>query len=256
MDIVKLTKKTFENFTGQKRIIGKSVLGSPIYSFTVVKTGYPKLIVQSAMHAREYITAYLNLKLMERFIRCGRAGTVAFIPLINPDGVEIALKKDGLYKANARGVDLNVNFDARWASGKSNVFERGSENYVGSAPFSEPETKALRDFTLLFAPDCTISYHSKGQEIYYEFFQDSAKKERDFLLAEKVALSTGYKIKSTPFSAGGYKDWCVEKLKIPALTIEVGSDDLSHPIGKENLYTIYSENKCVIEDVIKHLLGE
>ena len=193
MDIVKLTKKTFENFTGQKRIIGKSVLGSPIYSFTVVKTGYPKLIVQSAMHAREYITAYLNLKLMERFIRCGRAGTVAFIPLINPDGVEIALKKDGLYKANARGVDLNVNFDARWASGKSNVFERGSENYVGSAPFSEPETKALRDFTLLFAPDCTISYHSKGQEIYYEFSKIALKKKEIFYLPKKLRFQRDIK---------------------------------------------------------------
>ena len=58
-----------------------------------------------------------------------------------------------------------------------------------------------------------------------------------------MAKVTGYAIKSAPNSAGGYKDWCIEKLKIPALTIEVGNDDLTHPIGEEHLVEIYKQNK-------------
>ena len=175
------------------------------------------------------------------------------LTMLNPDGVKICLKENPLYKANARGVDLNVNFDARYGSGEKNVFCKASENYVGEHAFSEPESIAIRDFTLKVMPDATISYHSKGQEIYYEFFQDEFSRKRDCALAEKVAKVTGYAIKSTPNSAGGYKDWCIEKLKIPALTIEVGNDDLTHPIGEEHLVQIYKQNKKVIKVVTDYL---
>ena len=70
-------------------------------------------------------------------------------------------------------------------------------------------------------------------------------------VAEKFAEITGYKIKNVEkSSSGGYKDWCVEKLKIPALTIEVGSDELSHPISVENLEEIYEKNKYVAKALI------
>ena len=68
-----------------------------------------------------------------------------------------------------------------------------------------------------------------------------------------MAEITGYAIKSTPDSAGGYKDWCIQKLKIPALTIEVGDDSLSHPIKLENLDRIYQENKGVINASVEYL---
>ena len=58
------------------------------------------------------------------------------MPLVNPDGVRIALTRDKLWKANAKGVDLNVNFDARWGKGRRNVFSPAAENYVGPMPCS------------------------------------------------------------------------------------------------------------------------
>lgn len=246
MDIFNLTKKFYNSFNGEKGIIGKSVNNLPIYYFAVKKSSDPKLIVQASIHAREYITTYLVLKLIKDFERNGKFGSVYFVPMLNPDGVKICLKGNPLYKANARGVDLNVNFDARFSTGKFNVFKPSSENYVGEYAFSEPETQALRDFTLAVSPDASISYHSKGQEIYYEFFQTEKEKELHYILASGIQKITGYTIKSTPDSAGGYKDWCIEKLKIPALTIEVGDDSLSHPIQKENLQDIYKQNKGVI----------
>ena len=245
MNILSLNKKFFKNFNGEKLVIGKSLFGHPILCYGVIKTSYPKAIIQGTIHAREYITGYLTLKLINDFYKNGKVGSVYFIPILNPDGVMISLRKDKLYKANGRGVDLNVNFDARWSTGSQNVKSPSSSNYIGEKPFSEPETMALRDFTLKIKPDYTISYHSKGQEIYYEFFQGDLK--RDFEFAKEIARLTGYQIKKTPNSAGGYKDWCIQQLKIPALTIEVGDDRLSHPIKKKHLRKIYKQNRGIIE---------
>ena len=254
MNILDKTEKFYKEFLGEKGIIGQSVKDKNIYYFAVKKTDYPKIIVQSAIHGREYITAYLTLKLIRNFIKKGKSGTVYFIPIVNPDGVEISLTKKPLYKANANGVDLNVNFDALWGKGEKNVFNKGDENFVGEFPFSEPETRALRDFTLFVKPDLTLSFHSKGEEIYFEFLQEDERLIRDFKYAEIVSNCTGYQIKSTPFSCGGYKDWCINKLKIPALTIEVGSDELSHPIKRKNLRDIERKNRSVIFSLIDSFL--
>ncbi len=246
MDLFCEIESFYKKFNGKKGFIGKTVNGKNIPFFVVEKSCFPKVICQYSIHAREFITSFLALSQIKYFVRNGKVGTVYFIPAVNLDGIEICLNGNPLYKANARGVDLNVNFDAKWGMGEHNKMVKGDKDYIGESPFSEPETKALRDFTLCVKPDITLSYHSKGEEIYYEFGQDEIDKCRDYIYAKVVAKETGYLIKSTPNSAGGYKDWCIEKLNIPALTIEVGSDLLSHPIKECNLPEIYKKNKRVI----------
>ncbi len=162
-------------------------------------------------------------------------------------------KDFSLWKANARGVDLNVNFDARFGTGSKNTRQFGAENCTGDAPLSEPETRALVELTNKIKPDLTISYHSKGQEIYYQFYQDSQRLERDKTIAQAIARTTKYNVADVSgTSAGGYKDYCIEKLKIPAFTIEVGDDALSHPLKLSNLKQIYKENKNVIHNILKY----
>lgn len=236
----------YSEFSGKKGVLGHSAFGMPIFFMAVEKTKTPKIIFQYSIHAREYITSYLALEQVKDFMARGKKGTAYFIPCVNPDGVDIAEKDCRLYKANGRGVDLNVNFPADWGQGEKNTRQKGDENFIGENPFSEPETRALGDFTLSVAPDMTVSYHSKGEEVYYEFHQKGANKIRDKKIAKKVANLTGYQIKNTPNSCGGYKDWCIESLKIPAITIEVGADRLSHPIEKEQLNEIFKKNKEVV----------
>lgn len=253
MNVLENLSLFYKNFDGEKGIIGKTGLGEDILYLAVKKTQTPRVICQYSIHAREYVTTYLALKQIQHFLANGKRGKVYFIPAVNVDGIKIALTENPLYKANAFGVDLNVNFDARWGSGEKNLRVRGAENFIGKYPFSESETKALRDFTLKIKPQATISYHSKGEEIYYEFFQTKADKKRDFKIAKRIAKSTGYKIVSTPNSAGGYKDWCIQNLKIPAFTIEVGSDSLSHPIGIDKVGEIFEKNKGVINILTESL---
>ncbi len=247
MNVLEELNSFYRSYEGVKGYIGSSEKGKPVYYFAVEKSAYPVVVAQYAIHAREYITTYLAMAQIRDFIARGECGTVYFVPAANPDGIEIALKKNPLYKANANGVDLNVNFDARWGTGRSNVFKKAPENYVGERPFSESETRALRDFTLFVRADATISYHSKGEEIYWEFGQNGKARARDFKIAAALSETTGYPLVKTGGSAGGYKDWCIESLMIPSFTIEVGGDELSHPILKESLSGIFEKNKNVIK---------
>lgn len=243
-----LAKKGADVFT-----IGKSVRGKSLLCVRVGE-GEQTLFVTAAIHAREHATA--TLVLMQAEYALGRLkkgdGTIYFLPCVNPDGADIACGKQKppdfykgdprLYKANARGVDLNVNFDADWETGKSNVFSPAGANYVGEKPFSEPETEALKNFTLSVLPDVTISYHLKGREIYYDFRGYGNEKE-SLSLAKRVNEKLRYKIVADDgTSAGGYKDWCIKRLKIPSLTIEIGDDALYHPVSEKNLTEDYARN--------------
>ncbi len=182
-----------------------------------------QFIAVYAVHAREYVTALLALRHIKEGVRSGGW----LIPLLNPDGVHICETRDPMWKANARGVDLNCNFDADWGTGRLNTKKRGAENCIGDYPLSECESAALVRFTLRVKPAVTLAFHTKGGEIYWEYGGAG-----DELGAKIIAAHTGYAPKKITGSAGGYKDWCIQKLGIPAYTIECGDDLLTHPIER------------------------
>ena len=226
------------------------------------------ILITAGIHAREHIGSYLTMRQAEYALNHADAllaGGIYFIPMINPDGNEIAAKGVNseriknrmllngllknrdcrLYKANANGVDLNVNFDAGWGTGKQNRCIPGTENYIGAAPFSESETRALRDFTCFTRPASTVSYHAIGRELYWEYGQTGKVRERDERIAFCLNERLGYKIVGDDkSSAGGYKDWCIEKLKIPAFTVELVSGEHQHP------FTDYADAK---EDIARNI---
>lgn len=213
----------YNGYRAKKCVIGYSAQGRNIYAFHVGDDFGKQFMAVYAVHAREYVTALLALE----HIKQGVKGGGWIIPLLNPDGVVICETRNPLWKANARGVDLNCNFDADWGSGRLNTRRRGAENCIGDKPVSERETAALVRFTLRIKPYVTLSFHTKGGEIYWEF--NGAGDEEG---ARIIAAYTGYKPKKITGSAGGYKDWCIQKLGIPAYTVECGDDSLTHPIKK------------------------
>lgn len=217
-------REFYQSYSKRKCIIGYSCLGREIYAMHTGDELGRQFIAVYAVHAREWITARLALKHLNIPLKSG-GGWV--IPLLNPDGAQICQTAFPLWKANGRGVDLNCNFDADWGSGRLNVTVRGGENCIGDYPFSESETAALRDFTLKVRPFVTLSFHTKGEEIYWEYGGNG-----DMRGAEILSKVTGYTVKKIYGSAGGYKDWCILKLQIPAYTVECGSDSLTHPINK------------------------
>lgn len=266
MDIYQTVEQFFSTVQTEKAIIGKSVLGRNLYAVKI-GDGSPVGIAQYAMHGREYITARLAFE----HYRVGvKKGSFWLIPLVNPDGALLSelgldsVKREkekarlfelnkstdfSLWKANARGVDLNVNFAARWGKGAKNLRTAGAENYIGERPFSEPETRALKAFTEYIRPDYTVSYHTKGEEIYWYFYQSMRVCARDKALALALSRSTGYPLCMAKNSVGGYKDWCIQRLGIPAFTIEAGKDEYPHPLGEEALRDMNEKNGYALYDL-------
>ena len=227
--------------------------------------GIPVLI-HGAIHAREHLTTDLVIYLARLRIPDGLK--IYFVPMVNPDGVEIAVNgtenlPSGIkervksvtpdtryFKANARCVDLNVNFDARWGRGVSNVTYENFENYIGPYPFSEPESVALRDFTNRVKPKVTISYHLAGEEIYWGFEDNYNYKEQ----IKRFADATGYALKTSVGSTGGYKDWYVKNFDGIGITVEVGRSS-GYPYPETELDSIIEKNKNIL-NVVHDVLTE
>ncbi|MBR5252396.1 MAG: peptidase, partial [Clostridia bacterium] len=65
---------------------------------------------------------------------------------------------------------------------------------------------------------------------------------------------TGYlRVGGSGVVGGGYKDWAIDALEIPSLTIEVGSGD--SPLEENELYSIFDRNYMVLPAVAKWLEG-
>lgn len=143
---------------------------------------------------------------------------IIFIPCVNPDGVEIALHgaesagkfkesveramsgSRDLWNANARGVDLNHNFNAGWDVSKSLEISAGitapaPRRFGGYAPGSEPEVTALVRLCLRRMPRTAVALHSQGEEIYFEYGEHTP--ERAEHLAKIFAASSGYTLVKT-----------------------------------------------------------
>ncbi len=263
--IVALQEDGLELFNAGKSVLGKNLLATHVGEYSG-----PQVVIQGGIHAREYITSLLMVEQARNLFLNDtvRGGGIYFIFLVDPDGAELVL--DGLnnvpcqitknylldanggssdfsqYKANINLVDLNTNFNALWGTGSQNVFCPATEDFVGFYPESEREVQALINFTLKNKPLITISYHTKGNIIYWGFEGMSEQNlERDRAIGEQFSAITGYPLVFTENSSGGYKDWCINSLKIPAYTFEVGSEDLPHPLGEDVLPEIYARNKDI-----------
>ena len=258
----------------KKETIGYSVLGKPLYAIKL-GCGKKKLIITAAHHGKEWITSMLLNSLIVYFCQEKtdflKDKTIYFIPMVNPDGVNLCIKgitydlppyvKNrlmrmsengdfiGNWQANIRGIDLNHNYDASFSKGRAIQLERGiygpcSTMYSGEYPESEPETKAIVEFTKRISPDIVIAYHSQGEEIYYKYQGMCAPDAED--IARKMSDASGYQLILADglTDCTGYKDWVIEKFNIPAFTVEVGKGE--NPLPLSQFKKIFDDNLKLI----------
>lgn len=265
MDLNTLTQPYWNELRAQGAQIseiGYSLLGRPILAVHKGSYDGAQVVVQAGIHAREWATIPLSLAMMSRY---GGSGGVWCVPYTNPDGTLLCLQglqsvpDEGLksfllsvngnslnfsaWKANARAVDLNVNFNADWGSGKQNVFAPSPSDYVGARPQSEPETQTLVEFTLRNQPALTLSYHAKGSVIYQGFGCRVPYPEQ----ASQLARQMGYPLLSSEGSAGGYKDWYVATTGKIGLTVEIGRSDQTYEQIYEDLDAQIARQDGVLE---------
>ncbi len=193
--------------------------------------------------------------------------TICIAPAVNPDAMDLVTGEltsgayyDGAvriadafpaipfpdgWKANIRGVDPNLQYPANWERAREIKFAQGytkpaPRDYVGTAPLSSPEPRAMYDFTLGFDPAATLSYHTQGNVIYWKYLDMEPEGSRE--LANRLGEISGYLVEETPYASGfaGYKDWFIEHYDRPGYTIECGQGVNPLPIG--DFDEIYSRN--------------
>ncbi len=249
--------------------VGYSDQGTPIPALRIgsVEADH-HVLLQGAIHGREHATAWLLMAMAESWLNNGGFENLCIhiLPMVNPDGVAISqsgqlnddtrwvyltdikwghtLLEEAEYaarwKANGFGVDINRNFPTGWED-LDNRKEPSSQQYRGSEPFSSSEAKTLRDYSLQFAFDLTVSYHASGSLTYYDFGNNSVVNQRGLQLAKEFQRVSGYEpTHCDDLDAGGYKDWAIAELEIPSLTIEVGCGEA--PLHQRELYNVFARN--------------
>lgn len=244
------------------------------------------VLVHGGIHGREYLNCAVLMRLLEEYLASGmlRDICVHVLPMVNPDGCTISqsgmeeIKRPHLrsflktcweeekqramaagrklpeasryfsrWKANARGVDMNRNFDAGWETygGPQNP---GPEGYKGEAPGSEPETRAILELQKRQAFACCIAYHSSGRLIYWDYGSGKALQKQERRLAKSLGKALGYPLHSTVADGtdqAGCSDYFVRACGIPAVTIETGSSDC--PLPSWEFEKIFQENRGLWE---------
>ena len=138
---------------------------------------------------------------------------------------------------NPTGVDLNLQFPAGWENAKQIKYEQGfispaPRDFVGESPLSEPESKAVYNFSIKHNFRLVIAFHTQGQEIYWQF-QNFNPSNSEYI-GNRFAQASGYLLAETPYNSNfaGYKDWFIQEYNRPGYTIEAGIGENPLPISQ------------------------
>ncbi len=266
----------------QVHIIGNSLEMRNIYALKISdnvqaeEDGEAEVIITGCHHAREWISVevplYVAKHLAENYATDSHIrdlldrSQVWIVPLLNPDGLEYTIYFYRYWRKNMRdnknrtyGVDPNRNYDYMWGyDNEGSSPDSYSYVYRGPAPFTEPETQAIRH---LFAErdfQVAINYHNYSQVIIYPWGYTNEPSELDATL-EEMAEEMATRMESVNgrvyaygqagnqlyVTNGGASDWALGVYGIPAFTIELPPVDQQHGgfyNPEEDIQSIVREN--------------
>lgn len=220
---------------GITRTIGYSYEGRPLVAYQF-KNGPTQIIFVGGLHGGyEWNTIELAYLAIDYFLanpdEVPDSVTLIIIPSANPDGQFLVTGKEGRITAadvrvddtfpgrfNGRNVDLNRNWDCRWAS--TGVW-RDETVSGGLQPFSEPETVTLRNFIVGQNPAAVVFWHSAFRGVFASGCPDPYAPSRR--LADIYGEASGYPVYNQFGSypvTGDAGDWLATQ-NIPSISIEL-----------------------------------
>ncbi len=190
---------------------------------------------------------------------------VSIIPCVDPDGMDLVtgelqtgpffdravsissaypqIPRFSGWKANINGVDLNLQYPADWEEARRIKFGLGftspaPSDYVGFSPLSQPESRAMYNYTRSVSPALTLSFHTQGNVIYWRY-QDSAPIGSEQIAGLFSELS-GYTLDDVPYASSfaGYRDWFIQDYIRPGFTVEAGLG--TNPLPLSQFDSIYA----------------
>ena len=152
-------------------MFGKHELGKdqsnqyPIYLYQYKPKNYKNTIfVTCGVHGYENYTTYIMYLFMKNLLDNSQTPLqlsnlknntrILLMPVCNPWGMAQSPKT----RWNSRGVDLNRNFDWNWENNP--IAEPFTDNYKGTAPFSENESKYIKYVMDNYNIDSAVDFHN------------------------------------------------------------------------------------------------
>lgn len=252
----------YPNIVAEKDSIGTTIEGRTIWAYKVSDNpeqdeNEPEVLYTGITHAREplgmmnqfYYVQWLcenypNDEIAQYLIN---ERELWFIPVINPDGYvyneTIAPNGGGMQRKNRRdtdcgdgtqrGVDLNRNYGYEWGADNSGSSPNPcSSVFRGDSAFSEPETQAVRDFTLAHEFSNVLHYHAYSNVLIHSWGDGTLPDEPDLTTIREIGWEmskfNGYQV-GTGYETIGYGvngdavDWSYGDAGLIAYTPEVGS---------------------------------
>lgn len=205
--------------------IGKSLEGRSIFALNITSKpgqGLPAVRINAGQHARELPTVELADRLMHQLVEgYGKDAHITdlvdnrdiwVVPIVNPDGRTKVQQGDDMWRKNTRklglgayGVDTNRNCDDHWSGGDS---EKWADDYHGTAPFSEPESQAIRDLCAKEHFKISLDVHNYAGMVLWPpgYTSQVSKDEPTFkAIGSQLADHLGYKAGTIANTI--YKTW-------------------------------------------------
>lgn len=225
-----------------KQVIGTSVEGRDIEAVTFGDGDKHLLFVGGVHGGYEWNSVLLAYEFIDYFTEnpdeVSEVLTISIIPSANPDGVYDVIGMEGRFtladvpadegavgngRFNAHGVDLNRNFDCKWEPEST---WRGETVSAGTAPFSEPEAAALRNFVLRNEPEAVVFWHSQAAAVYASECHGGVLPETMEVM-NTYADAAGYRSVES-FDAypitGDAEGW-LASIGIPSVTVELATHE-------------------------------
>ena len=247
-----------------RTVIGHSFEGRELWAIkssdnVATDEGEPEVLLTAGQHGREHLTVemalYLVNELTAKYATDARirglvdSREIWIVPNLNPDGSEFDIA-GGDYRywrknrqpnagSEAVGTDLNRNYGFRWGCCGGSSDKPDIETYRGAAPFSAPETQALRDFVLSRVVDgvqqikASIDFHTFAELVLWPFGNTRADTGPGMSADDHATLATlgrgmartnGYAAQQSSdlyITSGAIDDWLFGANHIFAYTFEM-----------------------------------
>lgn len=246
-DFVKEIHARFPHIT-ELYTIGKSLEGRDIWAIKISDNPNrdetePVFLVNAMHHAREVMTPEITTDMIEYLVtnygvrpevtRWVDNTEIWVVPMFNVDGNNKMWNENSMWRKNTRnghGVDINRNYPTGWNSCGGSSSSTSAQDYRGTAPASEPETRAMMNLVAAIKPVFNISYHSYSEIVIYPFGCRPHRTPTEAAV-ESIGAEIGKLIGYKPGTAwellynadGGDIDWMYTEHQVIPYVIEVNS---------------------------------